>query len=313
VADELIDVVIVDSHEVVRRGLEALLSGEAGVRVTGAVASIDELRASGLSFDACVAGLAGIGDARQVASMLRESPVVVCTAAEHWRHRVMAWTCGARGVLGRSTGAVALADAVRDAVAYPSAIQAQLARALLDAVEDRRLAVPGYLATLLGQVARGRTARRLLAQLGVPRETYEGDLDALREALRREGLGVLEIPDLTGMSQPPGAARGQAEVPPEAARLSDGERDVLRLYAGGYSYPEIAARLQVSAYTVKSRVLKAMDKFEIPDGHADVRMLFALYVSGMHRQPELLRRRLDAIRLQSARGTGKPPAARRAS
>jgi DNA-binding NarL/FixJ family response regulator len=231
---------------------------------------------------------------------MQEVPVVVCTAAEHWRFRVMAWTCGARAVLGRSAGAVSLADAAFGAVRRPCVIQAQLARALLDAVEDRGLDLPGYLRALLDQVARGRNEMRVLAALGVLADAYHKDLEALRDAMRREGFGVLEVPDLSGTSQAqPGAARGA--VPTEAAKLSDGERDVLELYACGYSYPEIAARLRVSAYTVKSRVLKAMEKFEIPDGHADIRLLFAQYVTGSHRQPELLQRRLDVVRAQAAR------------
>jgi DNA-binding CsgD family transcriptional regulator len=169
---------------------------------------------------------------------------------------------------------------------------------LLEAVEDRALDVPGYLMTLLDQVSRGRNARRVLATLGVAGDAYDKDLQALRESLRREGFGTLEAGDPAGTGRPRGPAAPRSPVPPEAARLSDGERDVLELYASGYSYPEIAVRLRVSAYTVKSRVLKAMEKFEIPDGHADIRLLFALYVCGLHRQPELLRRRLDAVRAQ---------------
>jgi DNA-binding NarL/FixJ family response regulator len=255
------------------------------------------MRMAGLPFDACVVGLAGIGDPHQVAALLQEGPVVVCTPVEHWRHRATAWACGARAVLGLNTGAVPLADAVCDAVRHPSAIQAQLARALLDAVEHRRLDVPGYLTVLLGQVARGRNARRALAALGVSADAYEANLEELREALWREGM---DVPDLTGIGPVPDPDTARAPVPPEAARLSDGERDVLELYGSGYSYAEIATRLRVSAYTVKSRVLKAMEKCEIPDGHADVRMIFALHVSGLHRRPELLQRRLRAIRARAA-------------
>jgi DNA-binding NarL/FixJ family response regulator len=299
VPDQPIDVVIVDVYDAARRGLEMILSADPRLRVTGGVGTITELRAVGLPFDACVVALAGIGDARQVTRLMREVPVVVRGAVEPWRGAVMAWTCGARAVLGLNAGAVPLADAVCEAVAYPSAIQAQLAQALLDAAEDRALEVPGYLLSLLGQVSRGRNARRVLAALDVTGDAYDKDLETLRESLRREGFGALEVPGPFGTSQPREPSEPGGAVPPEAARLSDGERDVLELYASGYSYPEIAVRLRVSAYTVKSRVLKAMEKFEIPDGHADIRLVFALYVSGLHRQPELLRRRLDAVRAQS--------------
>ena len=276
-----------------------ILSADSRLRVTGVTGTISELRASGLPFDACIVTLAGIGDAQQVTGLMREVPVVVRAAVEPWQAAVMAWTWGARAVLGLNAGAVPVADAICEAVAHPSAIQAQLARALLDAAEDRGLEVPGYLMALLNQVSRGRNARRVLATLGVSDDAYDKDLEALRESLRREGLGTLEMPGTSGARQSRGPVAPRGAVPPEAARLSDGERDVLELYANGYSYPEIAVRLRVSAYTVKSRVLKAMEKFEIPDGHADIRLLFALYVCGLHRQPELLRRRLDAVRAQS--------------
>ena len=288
---------IIDAHEAVRKGMEVLLSGDHRLRVTGDSASIDQMRMAGLSFDACVIGLAGIGDVRQVTGLLREVPVVVCTPVGHWRHLAAAWACGARAVLGLNVGAVPLADAVCDAVRHSSAIQAQLARALLDAIEDGRIDVPGYLMVLLEQVARGRNAMRSLTELSVPCDAYEADLEALRQSLRRDGM---DVPDLSGMGGAGEPDMSRGVMPPEAARLSDGERDVLELYASGYSYAEIAARLRVSAYTVKSRVLKAMEKSGIPDGHADIRMIFALYISGFHRRPELLQRRLRAIRAEAA-------------
>jgi DNA-binding NarL/FixJ family response regulator len=299
VPDESVDVVIVDAQDAARKGLEMILSADPRLRVTGAASTISELRTLGLPFDACLVTLAGIDDPQQVTSLMREVPVVVRAAVAPWQVAVMAWTCGARAVLGMNAGAVPLADAVCTAVAHSSAIQAELARALLDASEDRALEVPGYLTTLLDQVSRGRNARRVLATLGVAGDAYDKDLEALRESLRREGFGTLETPGPSGTIRSRGPSAPYGAIPPESARLSDGERDVLELYASGYSYPEIALRLRVSAYTVKSRVLKAMEKFEIPDGHADIRLLFALYVCGLHRKPELLRRRLDAVRAQA--------------
>ncbi|HEX4830962.1 MAG TPA: sigma factor-like helix-turn-helix DNA-binding protein [Trebonia sp.] len=292
-----VDVAIVDAVDVARKGLEIILAADPRLRVAGGAATVAELRAAGLAFDACVLDLPGASDPREAAWLLAELPVVVRTAAGHWRYPVAAWACGARAVLGANAGQVALADAVCDAADGAPALSASLARALLEAIEERGLRPPGYLVSLLEQAARGRTVRRALAALGVPAPDCAAGLEELRAGLRGEGLAVLAAGD------PPGPEQATAEraVPPEAARLSAGERDVLELYAGGYSYPEIAARLRVSAYTVKSRVLKAMEKLEVPDGHADIRLLFALYVSGSHRQPELLRRRLDAIRAQAAR------------
>ena len=48
----------------------------------------------------------------------------------------------------------------------------------------------------------------------------------------------------------------------EAAQLTPGERDVLRLLAEGLANDEIAGRLHVSAETVRKHIRKAMVKLD---------------------------------------------------
>lgn len=316
-AGDRIDVVVIDDHDAIRTGIAAMLAGDPRLRVAGTVARLSELHGTGLPVDACVLDLAGIGDARQITDLMAEVPVVVCTAAEHWRHRVSAWTCGAKGVLGKNTGAVPLGDAVWDAVHRPDDVQPQLARALLDAIENCALRQPAYLVDLLDQVSRGRKVPRVLAAAGISDQTYATGIGGLRDALRAAGLGVLLIPDLSGSGGGAGGGGGPGNgagdggdhgggggtdryepgvIPAEAARITSRERDVLELYADGYTYDEIAPILQLSPFTVKVHLLNAMAKFGLPDRSADVRLIFATYLTGRHRRPELLRRRLDAVR-----------------
>lgn len=78
-------------------------------------------------------------------------------------------------------------------------------------------------------------------------------IKALAEQLGLEGLAQIEVAAVRHRAVPPRLLRRLAEPDP----LSPRERQVLVLLASGYSRPEIAEELGVTAHTVKSHLKRA--------------------------------------------------------
>jgi DNA-binding NarL/FixJ family response regulator len=99
--------------------------------------------------------------------------------------------------------------------------------------------------------------------------------DELADAVRRvhEGDAVFS-PRLAGFVldafagepiAPPASA--EAREDPELDKLTARERDVLRLIARGYTYKEIARRLEISVKTVESHVSAVLRKLQLSTRH----------------------------------------------
>jgi DNA-binding CsgD family transcriptional regulator len=292
--DGPLHVAVVDGDLVARHGLVRLLERDPRLHVMDPVARVTDLSASGMHFDVCFLDLFGVGDADEITTLFHGFPSVVCTSARGWRPWVAAWVCGAKGVVGRNVPGVPMADAAWDAVHRPDYVQPQLARALVDGITRCGLQVRASLTDTLGRVAEGRRVASVLAAAGISIWAYQREMGRLRALCEKSGLGVLRTtaqPDETADSFEP------STLPPEALAFTSRVREVLRHYADGYSYEEIAAILHISETTVKSHVLSAMDKFGITSNRSsDIRLLFAIYVSGRHRRPDLVRRRLDSVK-----------------
>jgi DNA-binding NarL/FixJ family response regulator len=292
--DGRLHVAVVDGDQVVRHGLAGLLEDDPRLHLMDPVARIADLRAGGVHFDVCVLGLPESGVADETTDLIRAFPSVVCTAAMDWRPWVAAWVWGARAIIGHGVARVPLADAVWDAVHRPRDVQPQFARLLLDGISACGLHLSSSLAGVLTQVAEGRRVPSVLSSSGISASAYEQDVTRLRADCERAGLGVLQTTRWNGAK---GHVFEPGAVPSEALLLSSRVREVLRHYADGYCYEEIAKILSISDSTVKTHVLTAMDKFGITSNRSgEVRLLFAIYMSGRHREPDLVRRRLDSIR-----------------
>jgi DNA-binding NarL/FixJ family response regulator len=101
----------------------------------------------------------------------------------------------------------------------------------------------------------------------VTKTIASGDLAAAVERVR-EGDAVFS-PRLAGFvldafagDVPPGAA-----LDPELDQITPREREVLRLLARGYTYKEIARRLEVSIKTVESHVSSVLRKLQLSSRH----------------------------------------------
>jgi len=99
--------------------------------------------------------------------------------------------------------------------------------------------------------------------------------DELADAVRRvyEGDAVFS-PRLAGFvldafaGEPPAAPATNADRDdPELDKLTARERDVLRLIARGYTYKEIARRLEISVKTVETHVSAVLRKLQLSTRH----------------------------------------------
>ncbi|MCQ1578675.1 helix-turn-helix transcriptional regulator [Streptomyces parvus] len=300
-------VAVVAGDQALRHGLVRLLAQDPRLRLLDPVADLAELRTTGLQYDACVLGLPETGFSDTVTEFMRAVPCVVWIPAlgiptlgeqaDGWRHWVASWVRGARGVVGHDVARVAFADAVLSAARSPHDLHPHIARALLEATSATDLGVSATLAGTLGEVAKGRRTAAAMSASGTSAATHALDLAHLRDACERAGLGVPRRSGDGRRRHDRGDAFEPGVIPPEALMLSSRVREVLRCYADGYDYEEIAQHLNISETTVKSHVLSAMDKFGITHNRSsEVRQLFAIYISGRHSRPDLLLRRLDRIR-----------------
>ncbi|MEY2571152.1 MAG: hypothetical protein QOE63_1502, partial [Acidimicrobiaceae bacterium] len=94
--------------------------------------------------------------------------------------------------------------------------------------------------------------------------------DELADAVRRvhDGDAVFS-PRLAGFVLDAFADAGppSAAPDPELDQLTARERDVLRLIARGYTYKEIARRLEISVKTVESHVSAVLRKLQLSTRH----------------------------------------------
>lgn len=301
---EILHVAVVEDHEVTRLGFVQALARDRRLRVVADAPSVRQLLESGAEYEVCLADLVGVGTEQELLELVRRTDVVVCTAAEQWRALVAPWVRGARAVYGKKVGPVTLADAVWDARHRPLELKPHLASALTDAVNECDLTVPPDFGELLTLTARGRRVGAVRQQLEMSEDRYLAELERLRTLCSDAGLG-----DLDFVSLPLAGPQPAAPAPPLpedwAALVTAAERRTLEYYADGFTEHEIAVETGLSYHTVVTQIRHAMDRFGIQSKHADLRLIFAMYVCSRHSRPEALLRRLKAA------GAAAPPRQRR--
>ena len=187
-SSDLIRVILVDDHAVVRAGLKAVLGGARDIEVVGeaangreAVAIVDRLKPEVVVMDLSMPDMDGLTATKALTASETPSRVLILTMHSEDEYLVTLLEAGASGYLLKSAADRDLVDAVRMVAHGDTYVQPSAARAL----------------------ARG---------------------------LRQK--------------------EHQADDKERYARLTERERDVLRLVAGGYSAPEIGEKLFISPKTV---------------------------------------------------------------
>lgn len=212
--DDIINVVLVDDHAVVRAGLKAVLSSAKDIRVVGeasngrdAISAADRLHPDVMVMDLAMGEMDGIEATQNIVGKEKAPRVLVLTMHAEEEYLVRVLEAGASGYVVKSAADRELVDAVR-AVAH-------------------------------GDVYVQASAARVLAR-GLARDGKDTDLRARYE------------------------------------KLTDRERDVLRLVASGFTAPEIGEQLFISPKTVDTYRQRINEKLGITHRSEYVRLALKL-------------------------------------
>ncbi|MEU0836415.1 response regulator [Streptomyces sp. NPDC056231] len=184
-ADKIIRVLLVDDHQVVRRGLRTFLEIQDDIEVVGeaadgaeGVARSEELRPDVVLMDIKMPGTDGIEALRKLRALDNPAKVLIVTSFTEQRTVVPALRAGASGYVYKDIDPEALAGAIRSVHAGHVLLQPEVAGALL-AQEDTG-AGTGRGSTLtererevLGLIADGRSNREIARSLVLSEKTVK--------------------------------------------------------------------------------------------------------------------------------------------
>ena len=181
---ETIGVLLVDDHEVVRRGIGALLATEDSISVVGEAADGEEaitkaaaLEPDVIMMDLEMPGLGGIGAIESIVGSDPEAKILVLTSFAADDKVFPAIKAGASGYLLKDTGPEELVTAVQQVARGESSLNPTIARKLLrevsappagkqtaDPLTERELEV-------LGLIAKGKSNQEIADELVISEAT----------------------------------------------------------------------------------------------------------------------------------------------
>jgi DNA-binding NarL/FixJ family response regulator len=185
VADKRIRVLLVDDHQVVRRGLRTFLEvqddievvGEAGDGAEG-VALTEELLPDVVLMDVKMPGMDGIDALRKLRELANPAKILIVTSFTEQRTVVPALRAGAAGYVYKDVDPDALAGAIRSVHAGHVLLQQEIAGALL--ADDTPGSGTGRGSTLtererevLALIADGRSNREIARALVLSEKTVK--------------------------------------------------------------------------------------------------------------------------------------------
>jgi DNA-binding NarL/FixJ family response regulator len=199
--DESIGVLVVDDHEVVRRGLLAFLDSEPDIEVLGqagggaqALDLLASLDAEGRRPDVIVMDLQmtpidGIESTRRVRALYSDIEVVALTSFAEEERVHAALEAGASGYLLKDSDADDVAAAVRAAHRGELQLDPVIARRLMSSLRERRGDEPASELTsreldVLRLVAAGKPNKQIAAELEISERTARTHVSRILRKLR---------------------------------------------------------------------------------------------------------------------------------
>ncbi|MFK3733585.1 response regulator [Streptomyces sp. NPDC088090] len=184
-ADKPIRVLLVDDHQVVRRGLRTFLEVQDDIEVVGeaadgaeGVARAEELRPDVVLMDVKMPGMDGIEALKRLRALANPAKVLIVTSFTEQRTVVPALRAGASGYVYKDVDPDALAGAIRSVHAGHVLLQPEVAGALL--AQDDPQGGTGRGTTLtererevLGLIADGRSNREIARALVLSEKTVK--------------------------------------------------------------------------------------------------------------------------------------------
>lgn len=186
-SDEVIRVVVVDDHAVVRAGLAQLLAGVAGIEVVGsagdgaeAIEVVAECSPDVVLMDLQMAGMDGVTATREITQADARAQVLVLTSFSDGERILAALDAGAVGYLLKDTDPTDLVEGIRAVHAGESPIHPRAARELLMARSGP--AGPGQVTLtprerdVLRLVRQGLANKQIARRLGISERTVKAHL-----------------------------------------------------------------------------------------------------------------------------------------
>ncbi|MEV8537156.1 response regulator transcription factor [Streptomyces sp. NPDC051211] len=184
-ADERIQVLLVDDHQVVRRGLRTFLEIQDDIEVAGeaadgeaGIALAEELRPDVILMDIKMPGTDGIDALKRLRELANPARVLIVTSFTEQRTVVPALRAGAAGYVYKDIDPDALAAAIRSVHAGHVLLQPEVAVALL--TQDDQPPAPTRGSTLtdrerevLSLIADGRSNREIARALVLSEKTVK--------------------------------------------------------------------------------------------------------------------------------------------
>ena len=199
--DESIGVLVVDDHEVVRRGLLAFLDSEPDIEVLGQagggaqalelLASMDAegRRPDVIVMDLQMAPIDGIESTRRVRALYSDIEVVALTSFAEEERVHAALEAGASGYLLKDSDADVVAAAVRAAHRGELQLEPVIAKRLMSSLRERRGDEPASELTsreldVLRLVAAGKPNKQIAAELEISERTARTHVSRILRKLR---------------------------------------------------------------------------------------------------------------------------------
>ncbi|MER8237262.1 response regulator [Streptomyces sp. NPDC101490] len=184
-ADKRIRVLLVDDHQVVRRGLRTFLEVQDDIEVVGeasdgaeGVARAEELRPDVILMDVKMPGTDGMEALKRLRGLANPARVLVVTSFTEQRTVVPALRAGASGYVYKDIDPDALAGAIRSVHAGHVLLQPEVAGALLSQEDAPGGTGRGSTLTerereVLGLIADGRSNREIARALVLSEKTVK--------------------------------------------------------------------------------------------------------------------------------------------
>ncbi|CAB45293.1 response regulator [Streptomyces sp. SID7813] len=181
----MIKVLLVDDHQVVRRGLRTFLEVQDDIEVVGEAADgaegvdrAQELKPDVILMDVKMPGMDGVDALRRLRELDNHARVLVVTSFTEQRTVVPALRAGAAGYVYKDVDPDALAGAIRSVHAGHILLQPEVAGALLS--QEESSSGPGRAGSLtererevLGLIADGRSNREIARALVLSEKTVK--------------------------------------------------------------------------------------------------------------------------------------------
>ena len=175
---------LVDDHEVVRRGLRTVFDGEADIEVVGdvgtateAVAEVVKLQPNVVLMDVRLPDRSGIEACRDILSRYPDSRIIMLTAYADRDAILASVLAGASGFLLKQSDTNGLIEAVRAVARGASLLDSTITATVLDLIrhqvrsDKRSVALSRHEQDILALIAEGRTNRQIAAALSLSEHT----------------------------------------------------------------------------------------------------------------------------------------------